>query len=157
MVLASDRDSGGKEGRLSEERSFPLGDAYQQKDVKVFLSLGAAFGPQDAKEVANYLFQNFLSNQFGPQGSVTLNGIDLDIEGDGYWDDLVKELDDLRQQNQYFYFNANAPMETSATSLAHGTSGLQAQLNKWFWGYQRLPKLLQVVAIFPLICYLPNS
>ncbi|CAJ1976980.1 unnamed protein product [Sphenostylis stenocarpa] len=87
----------------------------QNKGIKVFLSLGGAFGsyslcsPQDAKEVANYLFQNFLSGQFGPLGSVTLNGIDLDIEGGGsnlYWDDLVKELDVLRRENQYFYLSA---------------------------------------------------
>ncbi|KAJ1388467.1 Glycoside hydrolase family 18, catalytic domain [Sesbania bispinosa] len=87
-----------------------------EKNVKVFLSLGGATGsyslcsPEDAKEVANYLFSNFLAGQSGPLGSVFLDGIDFDIE-DGsnlYWDDLAKELDALRQTNanNYFYLSA---------------------------------------------------
>ncbi|CAJ1975491.1 unnamed protein product [Sphenostylis stenocarpa] len=86
----------------------------QQKGIKVLLSLGGAVGSyslcssQDGKDVAHYLFRNFLSGQFGPLGSVTLDGIDLDIEGGSnlYWEDLVKELDTLRHQNQYFYLSA---------------------------------------------------
>ncbi|KAJ1385399.1 Glycoside hydrolase family 18, catalytic domain [Sesbania bispinosa] len=86
----------------------------QQKGIKVFLSLGGASGSyslcstEDAKEVANYLFSNFLTGQSGPLGSVTLDGIDFDIEGGSnlYWDDLAKELDALRQTNNYFYLSA---------------------------------------------------
>ena len=80
----------------------------QQKGVKVLLSLGGASGsyslssPDDAKNVADYLYTNFLSGQFGPLGSVTLDGIDFDIEGGSnlYWDDLARDLDNLRQQNR---------------------------------------------------------
>ena len=75
----------------------------QQKGVKVFLSLGGAIGSyslcsaEDAKEVANYLYNNFLSGQYGPLGSVTLDGIDFHIEeSELYWDDLARELDALR-------------------------------------------------------------
>lgn len=86
----------------------------QEKGVKVFLSLGGAVGtyslcsPDDAKEVANYLHNNFLSGQYGPLGSVTLDGIDFDIEGGSnlYWDDLARELDAIRNQNRYFYLSA---------------------------------------------------
>jgi chitinase len=57
----------------------------QQNGVKVFLSIGGASGayslssPDDAKNVAD-LHTNFLSGQFGPLGSVPLDGIDFDIE-----------------------------------------------------------------------------
>ncbi|KEH37512.1 putative chitinase [Medicago truncatula] len=86
----------------------------QQKGVKVLLSLGGAIGsyslssPEDAKNVADYLNAKFLSGQSGPLGSVTLDGIDFDIEGGTnlYWDDLARELDNLRQQNSYFYLSA---------------------------------------------------
>jgi chitinase len=81
----------------------------QQKGVKVFLSLGGASGayslssPDDAKNVADYLHTNFLtSGQFGPLGSVTLDGIDFDIEGGSnlYWDDLARHLDNQRKQDR---------------------------------------------------------
>ncbi|XP_058727759.1 acidic endochitinase-like [Vicia villosa] len=86
----------------------------QQKGIKVFLSIGGAAGtyslgsPNDAKDVSDYLYTNFLSGQFGPLGSVTLDGIDFDIEGGTnlYWDDLAINLDNLRQQNRYFYLAA---------------------------------------------------
>ncbi|KAE9589089.1 putative chitinase [Lupinus albus] len=87
----------------------------QAKGVKVLLSLGGAdvsaydYGlcsPQDAKNVAKYLYDNFLSGQYGPLGSVTLDGIDFDIEKtELYWDDLARELDTYRQ-NKYFYLSA---------------------------------------------------
>nr|BAA25015.1 class III acidic endochitinase [Glycine max] len=89
----------------------------QQKGVKVFLSLGGAKGtyslcsPEDAKEVANYLYQNFLSGKPGPLGSVTLEGIDFDIElgSNLYWGDLAKELDALRHQNDHYFYLSAAP------------------------------------------------
>ncbi|CAI8589787.1 unnamed protein product [Vicia faba] len=86
----------------------------QQKGIKVLLSLGGAIGPyslsspNDAKVVGDYLYTNFLSGQFGPLGSVTLDGIDFDIEGGSnlYWDDLARHLNNIRQQNRYFYLSA---------------------------------------------------
>lgn len=86
----------------------------QQNGIKVFLSLGGGVGdyslcsPQDAKDVANYLYNNFLTGQSGPFGSVTLDGIDFDIESNtfNYWDNLARELDTLRQKNKYFYLSA---------------------------------------------------
>ncbi|GAU38342.1 hypothetical protein TSUD_395960 [Trifolium subterraneum] len=85
----------------------------QQNGVKIFLSLGGAVGPyslsspNDAKNVADYLYTNFLSGQFGPLGSVTLDGIDFDIEASTlYWDDLARHLDNQRKQDRYFYLSA---------------------------------------------------
>ncbi|KAK7260465.1 hypothetical protein RIF29_26527 [Crotalaria pallida] len=88
----------------------------QSKGIKVLLSLGGAdvsaydYGlcsPQDAKNVAKYLYDNFLRGQLGPLGSVTLDGIDFDIEKtELYWDDLAKELDTYRQSGRYFYLSA---------------------------------------------------
>ncbi|MED6144922.1 hypothetical protein PIB30_020044 [Stylosanthes scabra] len=86
----------------------------QQKGVKVFLSLGGAVGPyslcspEDARNVSDYLYNNFLSGQRGPLGSVSLDGIDFDIEGGTnlYWDNLARELDTRRQRGRYFYLSA---------------------------------------------------
>ncbi|KAL1295490.1 hypothetical protein HN51_056374 [Arachis hypogaea] len=87
----------------------------QSNGVKVFLSLGGAVGPyslcspEDAKNVSDYLYNNFLTGQKGPLGSVYLDGIDFDIEGGGvnlYWDDLARELDTRRKQDRYFYLSA---------------------------------------------------
>jgi len=82
----------------------------------VLLSIGGAPGdsfyslssPEDAKEVANYLYNSFLSGQDGPLGSVTLDGIDFHIETtENYWDDLARELDFFRQTTgRYFYLSA---------------------------------------------------
>ena len=76
----------------------------QQKGVKVFLSLGGAYETyslgslDDAKNVANYLFTNFLNGQSGPLGSVTLNGISLDIQGGSdQWEFFAKYLLYVRQ------------------------------------------------------------
>ncbi|TKY49707.1 Acidic endochitinase [Spatholobus suberectus] len=86
----------------------------QDKGIRVILSIGgdpnyshySLNSTEDAKIVANYLYTNFLSGQYGPLGSVTLDGIDFDIEvTEDYWDDLAKELDALRQ-TKYFYLSA---------------------------------------------------
>ncbi|KAK7270441.1 hypothetical protein RIF29_23581 [Crotalaria pallida] len=88
----------------------------QSKGIKVLLSIGGAdvwaydYGlcsTEDAKNVSNYLYDNFLSGQNGPLGNVTLDGIDFDIEKtDLYWDDLARELDTYRQSGRYFYLSA---------------------------------------------------
>ena len=73
----------------------------QSQNIKVFLSLGGAVGnyslnsTEDAQEVANYLSENFLSGNYGPLGSVALDGIDFDIEGGDsalYYDDLATAI-----------------------------------------------------------------
>ncbi|MED6171486.1 hypothetical protein PIB30_041162 [Stylosanthes scabra] len=88
----------------------------QQKGVKVFLSLGGPTGqyflcsPEDAGTVADYLYNNFLSDKGGPLGSVALDGIDFDIEigQDVYWDKLVSELDTRRKtKGRFFYLSAS--------------------------------------------------
>nr|KYP32323.1 Acidic endochitinase [Cajanus cajan] len=88
----------------------------QGKGIKVLLSIGGAkdysnyslSSAEDAKSVANYLYSNFLSGQWGPLGSVTLDGIDFDIEvTEDHWDDLARELDYFRQTTgTYFYLSA---------------------------------------------------
>lgn len=74
----------------------------QAKGIKVLLSIGGGAGsyslasPQDAKQVATYLWNNFLGGQSPsrPLGNAVLDGIDFDIEGGTnlYWDDLAKYL-----------------------------------------------------------------
>ncbi|CAI9092347.1 OLC1v1027549C1 [Oldenlandia corymbosa var. corymbosa] len=77
----------------------------QNQRIKVFLSLGGFIGnygltsPDDARQVAQYLWDNFLGGQSGsrPLGDAVLDGIDFDIEkGSGqYWDDLARALKGL--------------------------------------------------------------
>ncbi|XP_058777368.1 acidic endochitinase-like [Vicia villosa] len=74
----------------------------QAKGIKVLLSIGGGAGsyslasPQDAKQVATYLWNNFLGGQSPsrPLGPAVLDGIDFDIEGGTnlYWDDLARSL-----------------------------------------------------------------
>ncbi|XP_014493495.1 hevamine-A-like [Vigna radiata var. radiata] len=86
----------------------------QGKGKKLLLSIGgdspnySLSSPEDAKEVANYIYTNFLSGNYGPLGSVTLDGVDFDIERtEDYWDNLARELDYFRQTTgRYFYLSA---------------------------------------------------
>ncbi|KAK7251880.1 hypothetical protein RIF29_35467 [Crotalaria pallida] len=74
----------------------------QAKGIKVLLSIGGGAGSyslasiQDARNVATYLWNNFLGGQSStrPLGPAVLDGIDFDIEGgsDQYWGDLAKFL-----------------------------------------------------------------
>ncbi|XP_061342049.1 acidic endochitinase SE2-like [Gastrolobium bilobum] len=91
-------------------------DHCQEKGIKVFLSIGGASenyslcSPEDAKEVAEYLYNKFLSDYIGrdgPLGPVTLDGIDFHIEAGSnlYWDNLARELDTIRQK-KHFYLSA---------------------------------------------------
>ncbi|CAN0909213.1 Acidic endochitinase [Linum grandiflorum] len=75
----------------------------QEKGVKVLLSIGGGVGSYsltsttDAKEVATYLWDNFLgghSSSSRPLGEAVLDGIDFDIEGGTaqHWSDLARFL-----------------------------------------------------------------
>ncbi|QHO14377.1 hypothetical protein HN51_071751 [Arachis hypogaea] len=86
----------------------------QSQNIKVFLSLGGGIGhyslssPQDAREVALYLFESFLSGQHGPLGSVALDGIDFDIEEGSnlFYDDLVKAINAFSTKEKRIYLSA---------------------------------------------------
>ncbi|CAA2991763.1 hevamine-A [Olea europaea subsp. europaea] len=74
----------------------------QSRGIKVMLSLGGGVGSyslaskEDAKNVATYLWNNFLggSSTSRPLGDAVLDGIDFDIElgSNLYWDDLARYL-----------------------------------------------------------------
>ncbi|KAI4314172.1 hypothetical protein L6164_027107 [Bauhinia variegata] len=74
----------------------------QAKGIKVLLSLGGGAGSyslastQDARNVATYLWNNFLggTSSSRPLGPAVLDGIDFDIEGGTnlYWGDLARYL-----------------------------------------------------------------
>ncbi|KAL3813214.1 hypothetical protein ACJIZ3_014482 [Penstemon smallii] len=74
----------------------------QAKGIKVMLSIGGGAGSyyltssDDAKQVATYLWNNFLGGKSPsrPLGDAVLDGIDFDIEGGTnlYWDDLARYL-----------------------------------------------------------------
>ncbi|MFQ6641287.1 hypothetical protein Gotur_016513 [Gossypium turneri] len=74
----------------------------QARGIKVLLSLGGGAGSyflassNDARQVATYLWNNFLGGQSAsrPFGDAILDGIDFDIEGgtNQHWDDLAKYL-----------------------------------------------------------------
>ncbi|KAH9318812.1 hypothetical protein KI387_020581, partial [Taxus chinensis] len=76
----------------------------QQKNILVFLSLGGGAGSysiasaQDAQNVANYLWNNFLGGKSAsrPLGDAVLDGIDFDIEATTeHWDDLARAVSAL--------------------------------------------------------------
>ncbi|MBA0873441.1 hypothetical protein Goshw_002303 [Gossypium schwendimanii] len=74
----------------------------QAKGIKVMLSLGGGAGSydltssKDARQVATYLWNNFLGGQSAsrPFGDAALDGIDFDIEGgtNQHWGDLARYL-----------------------------------------------------------------
>lgn len=84
----------------------------QGKGIKVLLSIGGATGSytlasaDDAKQVADYLWNNFLGGQSGsrPFGDAVLDGIDFDIEaGSGqFWDVLAQNLNGYSQQKKVY-------------------------------------------------------
>uniref|UniRef100_A0A0E0CAM0 chitinase n=1 Tax=Oryza meridionalis TaxID=40149 RepID=A0A0E0CAM0_9ORYZ len=102
MDLAShcDPTSGGCTGLSKDIR------ACQRRGVKVLLSIGGGDGsyglssPGDARQVAMYLWNNFLggSSSSSPLGDAVLDGIDFDIElgGAKFWDDLASVNRDLK-------------------------------------------------------------
>lgn len=74
----------------------------QSKGIKVMLSIGGGAGSyslassEDAKQVATYLWNNFLGGHSStrPLGDAVLDGIDFDIEGgtNQHWDELARYL-----------------------------------------------------------------
>lgn len=86
--------------------------ACQSQGIKVLLSLGGASGgytlssADDARQVAEYLWNNFLGGQSStrPLGDAILDGIDFDIEaGSGqYWDELARALSGYSQQRKVY-------------------------------------------------------
>ncbi|XP_027336471.1 acidic endochitinase-like [Abrus precatorius] len=84
----------------------------KNKGIKVMLSLGGGAGSydlssaDDARNVAQYLWDNFLGGQSStrPLGDAVLDGIDFDIEGGTtqYWDELVKALSGFSQQRKVY-------------------------------------------------------
>ncbi|KAF5464399.1 hypothetical protein F2P56_014476 [Juglans regia] len=86
--------------------------ACQNQGIKVMLSLGGGAGSyslsstEDARIVANYLWNNFLGGQSSsrPLGDVVLDGIDFDIEGGTtqHWDELARALSAFSLQKKVY-------------------------------------------------------
>nr|KYP35748.1 Acidic endochitinase [Cajanus cajan] len=84
----------------------------QERGIKVLLSLGGDGGtysfnsPDEATQLASYLWQNFLGGQSGsgPLGDAVLDGIDFDIEAGGveHWDELAKALNGYSSQRKVY-------------------------------------------------------
>ncbi|XP_027355093.1 acidic endochitinase-like isoform X2 [Abrus precatorius] len=84
----------------------------QDKGIKVLLSLGGGAGSyslnsaDDATQVANYLWNNFLGGQSNsrPLGDAVLDGIDFDIEaGNGaHYDELARALNGFSSQKKVY-------------------------------------------------------
>ncbi|KAJ9681304.1 hypothetical protein PVL29_020264 [Vitis rotundifolia] len=108
MNLAShcDPSSNGCTGLSDDIRSC------QGRGIKVLLSIGGGSGSysltsaKDARQVANYLWNNFLGGQSSsrPLGDAVLDGIDFDIEGgtNQHWDELAKALSEFKQQGTVY-------------------------------------------------------
>lgn len=88
----------------------------QDQGVKVILSIGGGAGSyylasaDDAREVAEYLWNNFLGGQSSsrPLGDAVLDGIDFDIEGgtSEHWDDLARDLSTYSSRGKKVYLTA---------------------------------------------------
>ncbi|GLJ21007.1 hypothetical protein SUGI_0383920 [Cryptomeria japonica] len=90
-------------------------ESCQSSGVKVFLSLGGAWGSysiasaDDAQDVATYLWNNYLGGNSGsgPLGAAVLDGIDFDIEATTeHWDDLAKAVSALSTSSKKVYLSA---------------------------------------------------
>ncbi|TXG62961.1 hypothetical protein EZV62_009955 [Acer yangbiense] len=89
----------------------------QAGQVKVMLSIGGAGGnhtlnsTEDAKNVATYLWDNFLGGQSSsrPLGDAVLDGIDFYIESGSsqHWDDLARSLSAYSTQSKKVYLTAS--------------------------------------------------
>ena len=88
----------------------------QAKGIKVLLSLGGGAGSyylastQEAKQVATYVWNNFLGGQSSsrPLGPAVLDGIDFDIEGGTtqHWGELASYLKGYGTQGKKVYITA---------------------------------------------------
>ncbi|KAM3381891.1 hevamine-A [Capsicum galapagoense] len=88
----------------------------QKLGVKVMLSMGGGVGnyslasKKDAKDVARYLYNNFLGGRssFRPLGNARLDGIDFDIElgSSLYYEDLAKYLKRYSKLGRKMYLTA---------------------------------------------------
>ncbi|XP_049403459.1 acidic endochitinase [Solanum stenotomum] len=86
--------------------------ACQSRGIKVMLSLGGGVGSyslssaNDARNVANYLWNNYLGGQSTsrPLGDAILDGIDFDIERGTtqHWDELARALSGFSQQRKVY-------------------------------------------------------
>ncbi|XP_060215576.1 acidic endochitinase [Lycium barbarum] len=86
--------------------------ACQSRGIKVMLSLGGGAGSyylssaDDARNVANYLWNNYLGGQSNsrPLGDAVLDGIDFDIEGGTtqHWDELARALSGFSRQRKVY-------------------------------------------------------
>ncbi|TYG37954.1 hypothetical protein ES288_D13G183400v1 [Gossypium darwinii] len=89
----------------------------QAKGIKVTLSLGGGAGSyyltssKDARQVATYLWNNFLGGQSAsrPFGDAALDGIDFDIEGgtNQHWGDLARYLSRYSKNGKKVQFYNN--------------------------------------------------
>ncbi|CAL9768872.1 unnamed protein product [Musa acuminata subsp. burmannicoides] len=104
----------------------------------VMLSLGGGVGiysltsKEDAKEVATYIWNNFLggSSSNRPLGNAVLDGVDLDIEGGGaaHYDDLVRYLKAYSTAEKKVYLSA-------APQCVFPDAHLQAAINTGLLDY----------------------
>ncbi|PON96920.1 Endo-beta-N-acetylglucosaminidase [Trema orientale] len=88
----------------------------QSRGIKVMLSIGGGVGsyslasPSDAKNVADYLWNNFLGGKSTsrPLGDAVLDGIDFDIElgSNKYWGDLARNLKAYSKAGKRVYLTA---------------------------------------------------
>lgn len=88
----------------------------QRQGIKVILSIGGGAGSYylastaDARQVATYLWNNFLGGQSSsrPLGDAVLDGIDFDIEGgtSQHWDELAGFLSGYSKQGKKVYLTA---------------------------------------------------
>ncbi|CAK9134356.1 unnamed protein product [Ilex paraguariensis] len=88
----------------------------QAKGIKVMLSIGGGAGSyslassEDARQVATYLWNNFLGGQSSsrPLGEAVLDGIDFDIEGGTgeHWDELARYLSGYSRRGKKVYLTA---------------------------------------------------
>nr|ANH09332.1 class III chitinase [Canavalia gladiata] len=111
----------------------------QSRGIKVLLSLGGGAGnyglssADDATQVANYLWNNFLGGQSNsrPLGDAVLDGIDFDIEAGGgqYWNDLANALNGFSQQKKVYL--AAAPQ--CPYPDAHLDAAIQTGLFDYVW------------------------
>ncbi|KAJ4828541.1 Acidic endochitinase [Turnera subulata] len=136
----------------------------QARGIKVMLSIGGGAGsyslesPDDARQVAAYLWNNFLGGQqssFRPLGPAVLDGIDFDIEGGTglYWDDLARlAFSIMFGSNSTTTLLANTPLVRLAILNMLGGTGLPwFQPPRYSWDYLQLLRLQEVASFRCLI------